>query len=78
VTFITFGLIARRYSMRGVESKRIYLIEYMAARAPKWLEPFLRYRFVLRLWRQYCISRVNRMTVGEVLDMYYGVTDYDR
>jgi len=64
--------------MKGVDLKRIYLIEHMASRVPVWLKPLMKYSFFLRLWRKWCIRKVNRMTYGEVLGMYYEVTGNDR
>ena len=64
--------------MDGVMTKRIYLIEHEAEHAPKWLKPFLKYKLVLRLWREHCLRKVNKMTVGEVLGRYYEVTGNDR
>lgn len=60
--------------MKGVNGKRIYLIEREAGDAPAWLRPFLQFGWVLRLWREFCVRKVNNMSEGDVLIMYYELT----
>ena len=60
---------------KGVNDKRIYLIQQMAANVPGWLQPFMKSEGVKKLWRNYCIRKVNDMPVGEVLNEYYKVTE---
>lgn len=60
--------------MRGVDMKRVYLIEREVGEAPAWLKPFLRFSFMLRAWRRYCFCKVSRMSEGDVLKKYYSFT----
>ena len=60
--------------MKGVNGKRVYLIEREVDNAPWWLVPLLRFRWILKLWRKYCFHKVEQMKEGEVLDLYYALT----
>ena len=60
--------------MKGVNGKRVYLIEREVDNAPVWLRPFLGIRWVLKLWRRFCFYKVRNMSEGEVLNKYYTLT----
>ena len=64
--------------LRGVRMKRVFLVEDMAEHAPKWLRPLLRFKWILRAWRKHCLRKINKLTEGEVLAIYYEVTGHDR
>lgn len=60
--------------MKGVNGKRVYLIEREVDNAPALLRPFLRFRWVLKLWRRFCFYKVRKMPEGKVLSRYYELT----
>jgi hypothetical protein len=62
--------------MKGVDSKRVYLVCYEAEKPPKWLTWFLQFGWIERLWRIHCFKKINKLSAGEVMNKYYEVTDH--